>query len=135
MKKDYADMCGYTEDELNKYFTDGFKIAANELEISENKLREKIKEWYNGFRFSSKELTVYNPISIMNFISDREFKPYWFETGTPTFLTQLMKKEGFAPTKLENLSCPSSAFSTYEVENLKALPILVQSGYLTICIP
>ncbi|MEA1911720.1 MAG: AAA family ATPase, partial [Spirochaetota bacterium] len=132
MKKNYADLCGYTEEELDKYFSDEFRIIAGEIKLSETKLRNRIQEWYNGFRFSSKELTVYNPISIMYFILDREFKPYWFETGTPTFLTKLMKKEGFAPDALEKYICSIQDFSTYEVENLQALPILFQSGYLTI---
>ncbi|MEA1910240.1 MAG: AAA family ATPase, partial [Spirochaetota bacterium] len=132
MKEAYADLCGYTEEELDRYFGKSFSTIAKELNLLEKELREKIREWYNGFRFSSNSVQMYNPISILNFISDRRFKAYWFETGTPTFLTQLMKKEGFAPNKLEELSCPSSAFSTYDVENLKALPILFQSGYLTI---
>ena len=132
MKKAYAEICGYTEKELDNYFGDEFKIISNEMDLTENILREKIREWYNGFRFSSKDVRVYNPISILNFVSDREFKPYWFETGTPTFLTQLMKQEGFAPNALENYICSVLDFSTYEVDNLQALPILFQSGYLTI---
>ncbi len=75
---------------------------------------------------------MYNPISLMLLVRNREFKPYWFETGTPTFLTQLMKKEGFAPDALEEYICSILDFSTYEVENLQTLPILFQSGYLTI---
>ncbi|MCK5155169.1 MAG: AAA family ATPase [Spirochaetales bacterium] len=132
MEPDYADLCGYTEEELNRYFTDEFRIIAGEMELSENGLRDKIREWYNGFRFSSRNIRVYNPISLMFFVRNREFKPYWFETGTPTFLTQLMKQEGFAPEQMEELSCRDTDFSTYEVENLVALPILFQSGYLTI---
>jgi len=132
MEPHYADLCGYTEEELDRYFSDEFQLIAKEWKLSDGELREKIREWYNGFRFSSRDMGVYNPISLMFFVRNREFKPYWFETATPTFLTQLMKMEGFAPDKLEDLTCPSSEFSTYDVENLKALPIRFQSGYLTI---
>lgn len=132
MNEKYADLCGYTEEELDLYFGDEIESMANEASASVEELRSKIREWYNGFRFSSRDLRVYNPISILNFVMDRKFKAYWFETGTPTFLTQLMKQEGFSPIKLEGLTCPSSAFSTYDLENLKALPILFQSGYITI---
>ena len=132
MGKEYADICGYTEEELDIYFGEEFKNIAGNNKMTVGDLRLKIREWYNGFRFSSKDLRVYNPVSLLNLLRTGEFKAYWFETGTPTFLTELMKKEGFAPAKLENLTCPASAFSTYDLENLKTLPILVQSGYLTI---
>jgi hypothetical protein len=123
MKPAFADLCGYTEEELDRYFGSALHQIAD---------RKEIREWYNGFRFSSRDLRVYNPVSIFTFLQDREFKPYWFETGTPTFLAELMKKEDFPPTDLENLICSESDFSTYDVENLRALPILFQSGYLTI---
>ncbi|RKX84289.1 MAG: AAA family ATPase [Spirochaetes bacterium] len=132
MESNYSDLCGYTEDELDYYFTDEFRIIAKEIKLSESELRGKIQEWYNGFRFSSKDIRVYNPISLLLFVRNHEFKPYWFETGTPTFLTQLMKNEGFSPEQMEELFCRDTDFSTYEVDNLAALPILFQSGYLTI---
>ena len=68
----------------------------------------------------------------MFLVRNRQFKPYWFETGTPAFLIELMEKDGFAPEKMEKLSCRDTDFSTYEVVNPASLPILFQSGYLTI---
>ncbi len=132
LEKDYADLCGYTEEDLDTYFSEEFRILAKEIDLSVEDLRFRIREWYNGFRFSSRNISVYNPISLMHLLRTGEFKAYWFETGTPTFLTELMKKESFAPKDMEKLSCISTDFSTYEVENLSALPILFQSGYLTI---
>ncbi|MEA1911128.1 MAG: AAA family ATPase, partial [Spirochaetota bacterium] len=132
MEKTYADLCGYTEKELDVYFGDEFINIAEKNNLSVEELRSKIRDWYNGFRFSSRNIRVYNPVSLMHLLRTGDFKAYWFETGTPTFLTQLMKKEGFAPENMEQLSCRDSDFSTYEVENLAVLPILFQSGYLTI---
>jgi len=132
MKETYSELCGYSEDELNKYFSDDLNSISNAMNLDTSDLKAKVKEWYNGFRFSSKDLKVYNPVSLMHFITDRQFKPYWFETATPTFLTKLMKNESFIPTDLEAIHCSSTDFSTYDIENLKALPILLQSGYLTI---
>ncbi len=132
MEKAYADICGYTEEELDFYFSDEFINIAENSKMTVENLRLKIREWYNGFRFSSRDISVYNPISLMNLLRTGEFKAYWFETGTPTFLTQLMNKEGFAPERMESILCRDSDFSTYEVDNLLALPILFQSGYLTI---
>jgi len=132
MRPDFADICGYTEDEISEYFKKELTDISHEMNLPEPQLRNEIKDWYNGFRFSAKNVKVYNPVSVMNFINERIFKAWWFETATPTFLIQLMKLEGFAPELLENITCPESSFSSYEVENLKALPILFQSGYLTI---
>jgi len=132
MESDYAAICGYTEKELDKYFTEYIKKIATARKMSLTDLKDKIKLWYNGFRFSTANILVYNPISVMYFIRKKEFRPYWFETSTPSYLTELMKKEGFAPEKLEQYLCPIHEFSTYEVENIRALPILLQSGYLTI---
>ncbi len=132
LKELYADICGYTEKELDTWFGKEFENLAQKASTPIEAFRAKVREWYNGFRFSSRDLRVYNPVSIMNFLQDGRFNAYWFETGTPTFLIELMKKEGFVPDKLERITCPASAFSTYDVEDLKALPILFQSGYVTI---
>jgi len=132
MKPDYAAICGYTEEEIDKYFFKSLSTIANELKIETSELRNKIREWYNGFRFTQKNRTVYNPLSILNFIEDKEFNSYWFETSTPTYLTDLLKKEGFTPDKLEEYLSPVHEFSTYDVERIRALPILFQTGYLTI---
>jgi hypothetical protein len=96
-------------------------------------LLDKLKLWYNGYRFEEDADTVYNPVSIGKFFeSGGKFKNYWFETGTPSFLLKLAKKQQFDFEK--ELSQPVSelAFASYEIDKLQTLPLLFQTGYLTI---
>ncbi len=132
MDSNYCDILGITEDELEKYFHDYIEVCANEFGISFDEMKEKIKDHYNGYRFSRKNLKVYNPFSILNFFSKREIKNYWFESGTPTFLIKLIKDKNFYLPQAENLLVEESIFSTYELEHLNPSALLFQTGYLTI---
>ena len=124
-----ATMLGYTQDELEKNFDGYIKALAEAQGLSKEDCLEKLKEWYNGYRFHQKAQTVYNPVSVMKCFLDKEFKNYWFETGTPTFLIEMFKKE---QVNLENTTVFESDFSTYEPSELSTLPLLFQTGYLTI---
>ena len=128
----YCDILGITEEEMDKYFTDYIKICADEFGIDYGELREKLRDEYNGYRFSRKKLYVYNPFSILNFFLKREIRNYWFESGTPTFLVNLLKEKEFYLPRAEELIVEESIFSTYELENLNPSALLFQTGYLTI---
>ena len=86
--------------------------------------------WYNGYRFKYGAQTVYNPVSINLFLEEQEFTNFWFETGTPTFLVNHLKKHGLFIFKNEAIS--SYAFNSFDIDNLNAYGLLYQSGYLTI---
>jgi hypothetical protein len=121
---------GYTQGELEANFGDYISRMASTLSLDEKEAIAKLKAWYNGYRFEEDAPTVYNPVSVMKCLAEQKFCNYWFETGTPTFLVDLLKQQ---PMELGgDLSVPSSAFSTYEPEDLQVLPLLVQTGYLTI---
>jgi hypothetical protein len=92
----------------------------------------KIKTWYNGYRFSTADLRVYNPFSTLLLFEQREFKPYWFETGTPKFLVDLIKANQYQLENAAGSDVTEAAFATYELENLSMLPLLLQTGYLSI---
>ncbi|MDR1971806.1 MAG: hypothetical protein LBQ46_07780 [Treponema sp.] len=88
---------------------------------------------YNGYRFSRKPLTVYNPFGLLkHFDNGGEFQSYWFETGTPTFLITLIKNQHIDIANLENLTVVSDDFRRYDAENMSAVAVLYQSGYLTV---
>jgi len=133
MDRRYATMLGITQAELTYYFADRIELLADEMDMTTEKLLAEIAYWYNGYRFSTKNSHVYNPFSTLLLFEQQEFKYYWFETGTPTFLLELIKQE---PTRWSQLYEPQivseGAFSTYEVDNLESLPLLFQTGYLTI---
>jgi hypothetical protein len=130
----YATMLGYTQEELEKYFEEHIDHVAMSQNADRGKLLEKLKEWYNGYKFHTNAESVYNPVSVGKFFeTGGEFKNFWFETGTPSFLLKLAKQQQFDFE--EKLSTPVGelAFSSYEIGKLKPLALLVQTGYLTIC--
>ena len=95
-------------------------------------MKKKIKYWYNGYQFSVNAVRVYNPFSTLNLFADQAFSNYWFESGTPTFLIKLLEKKKYDLQLLERKEVDSSAFSTFELEDIRLLPLLYQAGYLTI---
>lgn len=129
----YAGICGYTHDEFQANFTDLIKSWANHSRTYDE-LSGQIKAWYNGYRFSKSECTVYNPFSIMHALAAQEFKNFWFLSGTPSFLVQLMKKE-HATLDIENFGkfeMSEDALGVIDVHAMPLMVILYQAGYLTI---
>ena len=124
-----ATMMGYTQEELEATFDEYIEALAEAHDFSKEDCLEKLRVWYNGYRFHQNSSSVYNPVSLMKCLQNREFKNYWFETGTPTFLIHLFREE---QVDLENTSAFESDFSCYEPSELSILPLLFQTGYLTI---
>ncbi len=125
----FSSMLGYTQGELEKYFTDEITQFAQKEELTREIVLEKIKFWYNGYNWLGKE-KVYNPFSILNFFNTSDFKNFWFETGTPTFLVNLIKEKELY--NFENEEVSTSLINSYEIENLTPHTLLFQAGYLTI---
>ncbi len=133
MDEHYSGLLGWTQKELESNFQTQIKSLAQREEETEQKIIKKIKYWYNGYRFSAKKLYVYNPFSTLLLFKQKSFKFHWFETGTPTFLIELMKKQNtFSLKEMVDNQVSEEAFSSYEIENLEVLPLLFQTGYLTI---
>ncbi len=129
MRRSTATLLGYTQDEVECNFSDYISALAGELNKSYDETIEELRVWYNGYRFEENAKTVYNPVSLMKCLQELKLKNYWFETGTPTFLVDLLKE---TPLDMENLTADEADFSTYDPEHLAVLPLLVQTGYLTI---
>ncbi len=132
MTDDHADMLGYTQAELERYFSGYISEMAKKHEISNREAIDRLAAHYDGYRFSNEEIRVYNPFSVMSALKQKAFKNYWFETGTPTFLVDLLRERQFSLPRIENLQSDETVFSTYEPENLKPEAILFQTGYITI---
>ncbi|OGV49566.1 MAG: hypothetical protein A2017_16350 [Lentisphaerae bacterium GWF2_44_16] len=129
----YATMLGYTQKELESNFAEYIEHVVKEQEIGKKALLGKLREWYNGYKFHQKAETVYNPVSIGKFFeSGGEFRNYWFETGTPSFLLKLAKQQQFDFEKELTQRVSQLAFASYEIDRLSTLPLLFQTGYLTI---
>ena len=129
LNQNYALMLGYTQKELEYYFKEYLTQAAKQFKINRKTLLTEMREWYNGFSWDGTN-TLYNPFGTLNFLSNRDFRTYWFSTGTPTFLAQLMKLQ----TKFEfdNISTNILRIEKYDLDNLDLTAILFQTGYLTI---
>jgi hypothetical protein len=132
MHADYADLVGYTQTELESYFGDWIAEFARRQQTTPEQILLELREWYNGHRFTKQALQVYNPFSILNVFSEYDFKNFWFETATPSFLVNLIKEKDYPIPNLENLQVQEIVFSTYDLENLQLEALLFQTGYLTI---
>ncbi|HRK81227.1 MAG TPA: AAA family ATPase [Saprospiraceae bacterium] len=126
----YANMLGYTQQELEENFAEEITAAAELMRLSREELLSKMKYWYNGYRFHLNAESVYNPISVNLFFNTGEFQNFWFATSTPTFLINLLKQHGLYDFKLTEQS--QLEFDSFDLEDLRPYGLLYQTGYLTI---
>jgi hypothetical protein len=128
----YSSLLGITLQEMKGCFKEHIDLFAKSEGIEKSKLITKITNWYDGFCFSRSCEKVFNPFSMLLLFKKLSFGNYWFESATPSFLIKLMREKDFDLTGLDGVNISESAFSSYEIENLKIIPILFQTGYLTI---
>ncbi len=132
MNPHYAAICGMTQEELAQNYLEGIHALAESEGLTVADCLDKIKFWYNGYRFSESPLSVYNPFSTLLLLNELSFKNYWFESGTPTFLIKLIQSQNFNILEAEHAEALASRFSTFEIDSLDPLAVLFQAGYLTI---
>ena len=125
----FSALTGYTQDELEHYFSPYMPAVERRLKLDKRTLLDQLKHWYNGYSWDA-ETFVYNPFSVLCFFQAQSFENFWFETGTPTFLIRLMREQHLF--KLDKQEANSQIFSSYDIETLQILPILFQTGYLTL---
>lgn len=128
----FATTCGFTEEEVKTVFREDIQRLAKDYQLPEEKMYDKIKLQYDGYHFAGNAEAVFNPFSLLNAFGDGELQSYWFASGTPTFLIRQMQRFHTDITSLDTLEVPSSAFDQPTENMLDALPLLYQSGYLTI---
>ncbi|MBO4774809.1 MAG: AAA family ATPase [Bacteroidales bacterium] len=128
----YAAICGITEQELATDMAPDIAMLAKEYECTPEKMHSKLKLQYDGYRFSGKGSEVYNPFSLLKCFNHKDISNYWFESGTPTFLIRQMRHFRTDITTMERIEVPDSAFYRPPEAMTTALPLLYQSGYLTI---
>ena len=127
LNPDYGSVCGYTETELEKVFSEHLRDVD----------REQLRQWYNGYNFLGDKL-VYNPHDILHFIDRSQsfatprFQGYWFESGTPAFLIDLIERDNLLPYHIEPVEANEELINSSPLDNIKLTAVLFQSGYLTI---
>ncbi len=124
-----SDLLGITQEELQHYFYEGVNQIASKAGVTPDVQLERIRHWYNGYSWDG-ETRVYNPFSLLSYFDAKRFKNYWFETGTPTFLIHIMRKE--RDFDITDITASEEALDDYDLEHLNAITVLFQTGYLTI---
>ena len=128
----YQTICGITEEEMHAYFEEGIRYVAENNEMTVEETCAKLKRRYDGYHFHQRSVGVYNPFSLLNTFAKGEFGSYWFETGTPTFLVQLLQRDKFYLPDLTQQQVTSDMLNNIDTINDNPIPIIYQSGYLTI---
>ncbi len=116
----YATLCGYTHEELKQVFAD--RLDGVDLEA--------VRHWYNGYTWLGE--SVYNPFDVLLFLDTKEFRPYWFETGTPTFLIRLLMERNYFIPRLEEFEAGEELIESFELDSIRPETLLFQAGYLSI---
>ena len=132
MVPDYADICGISEQELHTYFEESICALASANSLSYEETCGKLREQYDGYHFYPNTTGIYNPFSLLSTFQNKSFQDYWFRTGTPTFLVKLLQKNDYELKELKGLYVDGSALQSVDEEYADPIPVLFQSGYLTI---
>ena len=132
MSDEYAGICGITKEELLENMSEDIDMLAKSLGYSREATIAKLKAYYDGYHFSKFSPDVFNPFSLLNCFARRELGSYWFASGTPTYLINMMRKHGTLPSDISRVEADESEFDA-PTENMTTItPLLYQSGYITI---
>jgi hypothetical protein len=128
----YASLCGYTQEELEYYFSDYIDDTASSMGNTREELVANIRNWYDGYTWDGKT-SVYNPFSTLLLFDKQEFAGYWFDTGTPTFLIDILQRREQTNVVLTATTVDGNLLRRgYDPQTLSEIPLLFQTGYLTV---
>lgn len=123
----YSTLCGYTEEDLDTVFAAPFAAAQAQGAALP---RQQVRRWYNGYSWGGE--SVYNPFDVLLLLRNRQFRAYWFETGTPTFWVDLLVRRGISTPSLAGRLSNEQLLSAFDVEHIHPDALLFQTGYLTV---
>ncbi|MDR0575823.1 MAG: ATP-binding protein [Tannerella sp.] len=127
----YAAICGYTQEELEHYFSEYMDALMEKEGDTRENLLDRIRLWYNGYTWDGKT-SVYNPYSTLLLFDVLVISNYWFASGTPTFLMERLKKQNRIELLTEPVKAKPNTFDSFDPNHIEAIPLLFQTGYLTI---
>lgn len=128
----YEALCGITQEEIEKYFTEPVSQMAVEYQCTPQEMYKLLKQQYDGYHFSDKLTDIYNPFSLLNALDAKRIKDYWFSTGTPTYLIRLLNHSHERMNEFTGKYYTPAEFIDYKADVERPLPMIYQSGYLTI---
>ena len=133
LHENFAEICGISEDELLQNFQPEIQALANRRNLTYEQAFAELKRRYDGYHFAKKSADMYNPFSVLNTFANLDFAYYWFATGTPTFLAKALRNQNYDIRKFNNdVLIDEPSIMDYRVENQNLIPLLYQTGYLTI---
>ena len=132
MLPQYNEVCGISEDELYQYFDESIDELASKNHITKEACYERLRHNFDGYHFNVDTIGIYNPFSLLNTLKNQTFRDYWFETGTPTFLVYQLQKTNYPLEMLTREELFEDMLNSIDVMDDNPLPLLYQSGYLTI---
>ena len=128
----YAAICGITEEEIKEQMSYDLGLLAEKMQITRDEVLAKLKENYDGYHFTWPSPDIYNPFSLFNAFNDGKFNSYWFGSGTPTYLIEMLNKFGVLPSEIGGIEAVAAEFDAPTERMTNITPLLYQSGYITI---
>ena len=132
MSPRFHNICGITEEELHTVFDSEIELLAQSNEQTKEEAYAQLKQNYDGYHFTHSTCGLYNPFSILWTLSEKRYGSYWFNTGTPTYLVELIKKADFNIEELSDYVASEDQLNSIHVDDIDPIPVLYQSGYLTV---
>ena len=132
MDRTYQTICGITEEEMHTYFDSSIHELADNNALTNEEVCLQLKEYYDGYHFRDNGVGIYNPFSLLNAFAKSEFAYYWFETGTPSYLVQLLKDANYELPDLTQEHVNADTLNSIDSMSKNPIPVIYQSGYLTI---
>lgn len=132
MQNKYSDICGISEKELLDYFSYWIEELAQANQMTREECLDMLRTRYDGYHFHQEAVGVYNPFSVLNTFANNEFGSYWFSTGTPTFLAELLRTRDCNLEEMAHCVTSAKILDSVDDRNSNPIPVIYQSGYLTI---
>ena len=132
MLNQYIEICGISEQEIHTYMEEELKALANTQGMTYEETCRKLKRCYDGYHFTANSEGLYNPFSLLNTFANKEFGDYWFETGTPSYLVELLKRTHYDLYEMANNETDADTLNSIDAASNNPIPVIYQSGYLTI---
>ncbi len=131
-RRNYNELCGISEQELQDNLGDELPEFSRSLDLTESELCDKLRRYYDGYHFAPGTAGIYNPFSLLHAFKNREFGSYWFATGTPSYLVELLKRNGYDLDRLSHEETDAETLDGVDSVHSDPIPVIYQSGYLTI---
>ena len=132
MDERFVDICGITEKEIHDNLEAELHQLAEKQKMSYEQVCAELKECYDGYHFMENTIGIYNPFSLLNTFDKMKFGSYWFETGTPTYLVNLLKKHHYDLERMAHEETDEQVLNSIDSESTNPKPVIYQSGYLNI---